>query len=260
MPIHFDTIEELEASETEGHIDFLRRGFVAEGAAGDTMTVLWEALNAVGIPRAGETAPGNTNLVCVGRQVKLLPNCTKNLKVVCEYRPLGDTNSNFIFSGGTSLAQASTQVDRFGNQISVGHTWPSDDPDFPSKTHLQGLDMNVLQPQTTLSAVGQLQVAYPDYVSRLWVGSMNATVWAGANPFEWMCTACDFKPLDVGYGRLRRWQFRFEFQHALTGWVPETFFIDQRTGKPPFGLIPGYGIRQVDWYGQLDYNVLFPIR
>lgn len=260
MPIIFDTTEQLEASETEGNIDFLRRRFLATGAVGNDSTVLWEGLNAVGIPRANEWAPGNTNLVCVGRQVRLLQNSKHQLEVVCEYRPIGSSQTNFIFSGGTSLAQASTQVDRFGNQIAVSHTWPGDDDDFPSKTHLQGLDMNVLQPQTTMQAVGQLQVAFPDYVSRLWTGSMNSAAWSGASPYQWMCTACDWTPLDVGIGRLRRWQFRFEFQHAITGWIPQTWFIDSRTGKPPVNLVPGVGIRQVDWYGELDFNILFPIR
>lgn len=260
MAIIFDTTEQLEASETEGNIDFLRRRFLATGAVGNDSTVLWEALNAVGIPRANEWAPGNTNLVCTGRQVRLLQNSKHRLEVVCEYRPIGSTNTNFIFSGGTRLAQESTQVDRFGNQIFVGHVWPSDDPHYPSQTQLQGLDLVVLQPQATMQAVGQLQVAYPDYVSRLWTGSMNAAAWSGAGPYEWMCVGCDWDPLDVGYGRLRRWQFRFEFQHRPTGWTPQTWFIDSRTSKPPKDLVPGFGIKNVDWYGILDFNILFPIR
>ena len=261
MAIKIDTTETMEVRETEGIVDYLRRGFLVsvEGSYTDSQ-VMWECLVHPGLPNAADYAPGNTNLRCLGRQVRLLRNSTHQAEVICEYTPIGKSQGLFIFSGGTSLAQASTQVDRFGNQISVSHTWPEDDEDFPLKTHIQGLDMNVLQPQTTLQASGQLQVAYPDWVSRLWTGSMNSSVWAGAAPCEWMCTRVDFSPLDVGWGRLRQWQFTFEFQHCITGWIPQTWFIDQRTGKPPVGIIPGIGIKSVDWYGLLDFNYLFPIR
>lgn len=260
MAVITDTIEEFEAQEIEGNVVSLRRRFLLTGGSYGSALLLWEALASPYIPSAGAFAPGNTNLVCTGRRVKLLPNSNRQVEVTCDYVPLGQSASGFIFSGSTSLAQAESQLDRYGNQISVSHTWPGDDPDFPSKTHLQGLNMSVLMPQSTLTARGQLQVQWPDYVSELWTGAMNATWWAGTAPYYYMCTKVDWEPLDVGVGRNRWWGFTFEFQKAATGWIPQTWFIDQRTGKPPANLVPGVGYKNVDWYNVLDYNVLFPIR
>lgn len=261
MPIVNDIIEDMEARENQyGVVDYLRRKFyVSTDRTQTDATVMWACMQVPGLPNANDPAPGNPNLVCSGRQVRLLRKSKHQAEVICEYGPMADVGANFIFEGGTSLAQASTQVDKFGNQIALAHTWPENDDDFPSKTHLQGLDMNVLQPQTTLVASGPLPVAFPHWVTRQWVGSVNGTVWAGNDPYEWMCTRCDFKGLSVGFGLNRIWQFTFEFQHAITGWIPEAWFIDQRTGKPAVGVIPGIGIKQVDWYGVLDFSQLFPV-
>ena len=260
MAVVWDTIDGMEAVETEGNIDSLtRRGLVAPAGSYNNNQILWACLNDPDVPRYGDWAPGNTNLICVSRKVKLLRSSTHQAELICDYATLPDSNS-FTFSGGTSLSSAQTQLDKYGNQIAVAHQWPADDPDYPSEIQYQGLDLNVLMPQTTLSASGQLPVDYPDLLCRLWVGSMNATPWAGAAAYQWMCTRCDFKGLDTGIGRQRRWLFTFEFQHSLVGWIPQTFFVDSRTGKPPPMLIPGIGYKSVDWYGMLDFHYLFGIR
>jgi len=260
MAIISDLIEDLEASELEGHVDSATRKFYGTGAISTDAQVLLEAFAAAGVPRAGDVFPGHSNLVCTGRRVRLLRNSPRNVEIVCNYQRLGLTRSGFIFSGSTQLGQVNTQLDRFGNQVFVAHTYPESDPNYPSQTHLQGMDQSVLMPQTTLTATGQLQVAYPDFVSRIWTGSMNSTFWGGAEPGYWMCTRVDFSPLDVGWGRFRWWEFTFEFQMAITGWPVRIYFVDPTTGKPPTNLIPGVGYKIVDWYGEIDYNTLFPVR
>jgi len=260
MSVAWDTIEGMEAYEIEGNISSLtRRGLVKPSGTYSNSQILWACFNDPGVPRYGDYAPGNTNLICVSRKIKLLPNCKTKGEVICDYATLPDSNS-FIFSGGTSLGGAETQLDKFGNQIVVAHQWPSDDHDYPNEAHFQGCDLNVMMPQTTLTATGQLPVDYPDLLSELWVGSMNATPWAGSAAYRYLCTRCDFKGLDNGIGRQRRWLFTFEFQKKLTGWIPQTFFIDPRTNKPPRWLIPGVGYKDVDWYGLLDFHYLFGVR
>lgn len=260
MSVLWDTIDGMEATELEGNITSLtRRGLVNPTGTWTNSQMLWACLNDPGVPRYGDFAPGNTNLICVSRKVKLLPNCKNKAEIFCDYATLPDSNS-FIFSGGTSLNGVTTQVDRNENQIVVAHQWPEDDPDTPLETEYQGVELNVMMPQTTLCATGQLPVDYPDLLSELWVGSMNATAWAGAAPFKYLCTRVDFKGLDNGIGRQRRWLFTFEFQKNLTGWIPQTWFIDKRTARPPRWLIPGVGYKSVDWYGLLDFNYLFGVR
>jgi hypothetical protein len=259
MAVISDIIETHAANETEGNLDYLVRRFIVTGLAYTGTAGLWDALNAIGVPRANEWAPGNTNLVCVGRKVEFLSNSNTKAQIDCEYRPIADSKTNFIFSGGTQLAQVTSQVDAYGNQIAVAHQWPSNDPDYPSQYHLQGLDMAVLMPQTTLVAVGQLPIAWPSAFAEFWVGSMNETYWSGADPYKWICSRVDFRGLDNGFGRQRRWEFTMEFQKNRNTWIPQTFFVDPRTGKPPSDLVPGEGIKNVDWYGVVDYNYLFPV-
>ena len=260
MAVKWDIIDAMEAVEIEGHISSLtRRGLVNPAGTWNNNQILWACLNDPEVPRFGDFAPGNTNLICVSRKVKLLHNCTQKAEVICDYSTLPDSAS-FIFQGGTSLGGERTQVDRWGNEIVVAHQFPPDDPDYGDTPQYQGTDLDVLMPQTTLCATGQLPVDYPDLLSELWVGSMNATAWAGARPYQYLCTRCDFRGLDNGVGRQRRWLFTFEFQKRLTGWVPQTFFVDPRTGKPPRWLIPGVGYKSVDWYGLLDFNYLFGVR
>lgn len=263
MAVITDLIEDYEAVEEEGHVVSVTRKFIGTGAASSTLAALTnEAFTSSSFPSRGDTLPGNTNLVCTGRRVRLLTNSNRSIEITCQYLPLGQSKSTFIFSGSTTLSQDATQLDRYGNQIYVSHTFPNDDPDedYAGETKNQGIDLTVFMPQTTLTATGQLQVAYPDYVSRYWVGAMNGTFWAGADPYYWMCTRVDFSPLDVGFGRFRYWEFTFEFQHRQTGWIPQIFYIDPRTGKPPINIVPNVGAKYIDWYSAIDYNYLFPVR
>lgn len=259
MAVISDIIEDLSGNELEGHVESATRTFYATGGASTNAAIILEAYAASGIPIAGEWFPGNTNLVCTGRRVELLPGCNRNVKIVCQYVRLGMTKSGFIFSGSTQLGQVNTQLDKFGNQVYVSHTWAGDDNDWPSQTHLQGMDQSLLIPQSTLTATGQLQVAWPDQVARVWAGSMNSTYWSGSPATYWMCTRVDFSGLDVGLGRLRWWEFTFEFQFSPAGWQPRVFFVDPRTGKPPSSLVPGLGYKFIDWYGLLDFTSIFPV-
>lgn len=262
MAVVADTIKELGCVENNGVVESLRRSYmVTELDPTSGPNLMWQVLNVSGIPKDGDLAPGDTNLVCVGRQVQPLSNSNTQAEVVVEYRTVGSADG-FIFSGGTALTSTVTQVDAYRNQVVVGHTWPEDDPDetLAGQTQYQPIDLSVMQPQSTLVATGMLRVAYPDHVSRLWTGAMNGAAWASANPYEYLCTRVDWTPLDVGFGKTRKWMFRFEFQHDYTTWVPQVFFTDPRTNKPAYNLIPGVGQKYVDWYGILDFNFLFPVR
>lgn len=260
MGIGVDTIRELEVVESHGVVQSLKRGYLLSGLDETTGPgLMWQALNYSGLPVDGSLASGDSNLVCVGRQARPLPNCNTKAEVVVSYEPMGSAN-RFIFSGGGSLNSTRTQVDRYGNELVVAHQWPSDDEDWPDKVDIQPIDLNVMQPQKTLVATGPLYVSYPDQVVDLWLGSMNSTGWAGRGPYEWMCVNCEFSPMRVGYGQARKWMFTFQFQHDFTTWIPQVFFTDPRTNKPAYNLTPGVGTRYVDWYGILDFNILFPVR
>ncbi len=113
-------------------------------------------------------------------------------------------------------------------------------------------------PSTTMTATGTLDVDYPDAISRFYVGSTNSTYWASNPPGYWMCTRCDFEAMAVGVGQVHRWQFTFEFQYSVVGWNVGIVYIDPRTNEPPSDLVEGTGYKNIDWYGSVDFNYLFP--
>lgn len=260
MAVISDLLEDLEGESRNGNIEGITRKFYATGAASTDAQIILEAFIAEGVPRERDLFPGHSGLVCTGRRVRLLRNSNRNVEITCHYEPIGNDRTSFIFSGGAALSQESTQVDRFQNPLVVSHTYPSGDPDYANETKTQGVDLPVLTPQLTLTATGQMQVFWPDYTARTWLGAMNSTFWAGGQPYQWLCTRVDFQPLDVGFGRLRWWEFTFEFQQSFTTWIPQIWFVDDRTQRPPEGLVPNVGIKLVDWYSAMDYNLLFPIR
>ncbi len=255
-------IEELELVEDEGvYVSLTRKFLVTSISSGFADTrQLSAAMTAAGVPAWGAYAPGNTNLICTGRKVTMLPDSPTTAMVTCSYIPVAQSQATFIFSGGTNLTQTTTQNDILGNQISVSHTFPVDDEDedYAGKTKVSGANVSVLIPATTLTATGQLFVDYPDAISRYYVGSMNATYWAGTEPGYWMCTGCNFEGLAVGIGQPHLWRFTFIFEHSYVGWPLQTWYVDPRTGDPPADLVPGVGVKDVFWYGEVDFNYLFP--
>lgn len=254
--------QEIELVEEEGVYTGLTRKFLVTNIPTtypDTRR-LADAMTQAGLPTNGSWAPGNSNLICTGRRVKMAPDSNTQAIVTCSYQPVAQSKSTFIFSGGTQLTQTITQNDIYGNQLSVSHTFPGDDndADYAGQTKVQGASAPALIPSTTMTATGQLVVDYPDAVSRYYVGSMNSSYWAGSAPHYWMCTRCDFEGKAVGFGQSHVWQFTFEFQHQYTGWPFQIWYTDPRTGRPPADLVPGTGIKDVDWYGEIDFNYLFP--
>jgi len=255
-------VQEIELTESEGVQNALERKYLVDNISSATSDTrrLTTALATAGVPVAGNTAPGNTNLICTGRRVRMAPDSTTKAIVTCTYVPVAQSKSTFLFSGGTSLGQTVTQNDIYGNQLSCSHTWPADDPDpeYASETFTQGANASVLVPSTTLTATGTLDVDYPDAVSRGYVGTTNLTYWAGDEPGYWMCTRCDFENLAAGYGQTKRWAFTFEFQHKIDGWAQKIWYTDPRTGEPAPDLVDGTGIKSFLWYGESDFNILFP--
>ena len=178
------TITELEQVEEEGVTRSLVRRFLAEGL-NNTNTdnrTLDEALAVSGVPVSGDKAPGNTNLVCHRRTVRPVTGSPTKAEITCEYKTVADWANSFIFSGGTSVNQTTTDVDFYGNRISLSYTYPGDYPvkELQDETYTTSINESVFTPETTLTATGSLYVNYPNEISQTWAGSVNSTFWAGA--------------------------------------------------------------------------------
>lgn len=266
--VHVDQIEEVSLNEEGGVIVELIRACKITGldnASGD-FTILQEALDALDTAglTAGSLLSGFENLVLTNRPLSVIDSSQTAVRATLDYQTISRTwrilslNNGFVFNGGTSLQQETTQLDAFGTQITVAHTFDASDPDFPSQEKIQGASASVLVPSPSLIAAGKLATSFPDFITQDWAGSINSVPWRGAAAFTWLCSNVTFEPSDT-VSLPASWEFVFEFTYRSDGWEPQVVYIDERTGKPPPGLVAGVGFKQIEWYATRDFNALFPI-
>ena len=287
---HVDRIDNLSLTHDKGIVTSLKRQVVVSGLATGSYKALFEALDACGIAigdaagTSGEYTSYNLdNVFCFRRQVRTMDS-TKGIAVVDleyahwstfktdEFLMGGEVNNQTIsWSGGTNVSQVNSVFDYFGNTITVEHTYPADDPDYPSMTLTQGGQIQAYEPQTTLQAECLWRITFPDLnVSRRYVGAVNGTAWKGDAPYTWLCTGVDFSSTNIISGQSYfngvafpgaygpEWKFIFMFQFNPDGWNPWVVFTDARTGKPPVDLIYDTGYRQVAWYAEMNFGYPIP--
>lgn len=270
--VRSDTIRDVSARDNGGRMQQIRRSFLVEDLSSGDLGVIGEALDHAGIPQYGSSHPRYPALVCVNREATLAEGCNNKVWIVCDFQTVDASFFNsevgeFHISGGTGLIQKRIAYDGYGNQLTVAHTFPADDPDYPSQTIEQGAEVDVLSPQTTIILEGIIRTAYPHYISAGSTGYLNATYWAGGAPYTWMCTdvAWDlWQPPDPNAVNSSdwftpRWKFRFEFLYEPETHIPYIIYRDERTDRPPPDLVAGVGYSSVAWYPVGDFNQLYAV-
>ena len=175
--ISWDTSQECEAQERNGTVERMVRHctvFELPGFYGDAR-ILAEALlflDSLGVTVNTAAWPG-AGLVLTERNPRLIPGERTKVDVELVYTIYGRLGYDFVFSVEASLNQIETQNDRYGNQITVQHTYAADHPEFPSETHTQGGSVSAMAPQTVIRAEGLLFVQYPITITNQWMGAIN---------------------------------------------------------------------------------------
>lgn len=231
-----------------------------------------DACNTQGIPPANSVHPTYFNLICTRKSFEYEKDSNDHGIVYCVYEPISRAvfsaeEGQFRVTGGTGLVQKTTAYDRTGVQISVSHTFPSDDPDYPSETITQGAEVDVLAPQTTLIFEGLIRTSFPHYISSSWNGYLNSTYWAGGFAGTWMCTDVRFSLFDTPRPNFAdsldlwfpKWNFTFEFLWNYDGHVPYAMYIDERKNRPAPNLVANTGIKQVLWYPYRNFHELYSV-
>jgi hypothetical protein len=136
-------------------------------------------------------------------------------------------------------------------QISVSYTFPISDmgiagmplmPGIP-RTVEQGGEVNIPFPQENFTLVGFLRTATPRRTANLFIAKVNADTWLEKPPFTWICSEVQWEMMltdtKIGYPWLGTplYKFQFEFQYNIDTWKPTVVFLDQRTGRPPAGVV-----------------------
>uniref|UniRef100_A0A6M3K2Z9 Uncharacterized protein n=1 Tax=viral metagenome TaxID=1070528 RepID=A0A6M3K2Z9_9ZZZZ len=255
--VHIDRIQELSCEEVDGAIVSMVREVLVTGLTGSTdYQILNEALAVDDMPASGSTPEGMPNLILVKRTPTLIPDDTGSVLVKLEYNQLGLSESNFTLRFGAALTQSTTEVMN-GQPITLQHTWPADDPDEErqNRTDDQAGVMNVMDPTLEAIAVGLVEVDYPLAILHRWRGSLNSRSWMGGAAYHWQCTQAQAFPYDYSTTPIT-WKFTFEFAYTPYGIQPRVSFVDDRTGKPAYGLVEGVGTKEIQYYPAIDFNAL----
>lgn len=255
---HIDTEDMLEASEVDGAFTRVVRRVRVVDLEDTDYEVLQSALDAAGVPAAGDEL-GSTGLFLKERNPRLVNKGCVDVDLV--YLPansnggVGQSFESGLVLGESSatLNQVESNLDGAGALITVEHTYPVDDLDFAGLTKVQGGTIQVFQPQITRRYRGIKATAVPWEIEMDIVGTVNENTWAGGDSRTWMCTACSWKPVDVGGSRF---EFNVEFQYNPDTWDPTVVYKDERTGRPPDGLVAGTGYKTIAKYVDADFEAI----
>lgn len=283
-----------QRGENDGVVFELRREALVIGldvTGTPDFRILQEALNTLPASTGvgfGDAPIGHPDLILVERVVRLIPGETTKCIVELVYKRHFSTLDTvgigtFIPRGGAGLRQFTTARNQFGDDVEVCYTYPPkcigptpcggpglpdccvDDPAYPfsdprlgGRTVCMAGEIQVDYPSDTLEFEGRLVAQFPGVIARTWRGSTNLNVWNDGAPGTWRCSEVSFIPYDIAPVQDKVWVFNFLFQFDPTGWNPDAIFRNQLTGMPPIDLVEGDGIKEVDWYPQLNFQLLFP--
>lgn len=259
-----DLTTDVSIVEDRGAVIRLTRRMMVTDLSAGASVALQEALDVDGMPAENTIPAGYDNLLLVKRTVRIIEGNPKKATVDLEYVAKADAGRNFKFSGSTSVRQITTSFDTNGRLLTVTHTYPQSDPDFAGRTDTQVAEVEIFAPQTTLIATNIVAADFPHHISAQWTGVLNSETWASGSRFTWMITRIDFSGHDEAVSP-PEWEFTYEFQYNRFTHLPVIFYIDQRTGRAPDGLVPGVGWKQLNGLGQPavyltgDFNRDFPI-
>lgn len=260
MAVKADLVGTFNVVEQEGVVVSMSRRFLVENITPTGIpTPDVQAFTASGVPQHGDSAPGNTNLKVRQREYSTVPDTPSAAYVDVQYATVADWANSFVFSGGSSIQQKQTDVDRLGNRIALDYTYPSNYyiQEFQSQPLDSAINESVTVPHLTMTATGSLYVDYPNEIALDWANKVNSTFWAGRPAYYWLCTGCNFRGRDIGLGRTHLWEFDWTFEYNPESWRVVARIIDPNKGTVPDDVVDGVGVKEVDWYLTKDFNTLF---
>lgn len=138
----------------------------------------------------------------------------------------------------------------YRRQLLVGHQFPATDPNVPGQTVFQTGEVTVMQPNDNFKIHGQILMRNPKQIKKDLLGAINPNPWMDGGAWEWMCMEVAWEPMFVEF----QWKISMEFQHNEDTWLPTAIFNDARSGRPPAGIIPNFGVRQIHYHKEVDFN------
>ena len=247
-----DRISMIEATERHGVIMRMVRSAMVSGLSDTDYTAIKTALDNVGITAGSRpSGTGFSQLRLTERNPRVIDTTHVEVQLVYEHvindgqdmdNPLDDTfwpESRITVSQVSSNKypdHAGIHPDLRGEEITVSHTFPATDTDYPGTKRSQSGEISIYQVDETVTVSGKRTTASPWLLTRKLISTVNSKAWGGRPARTWMCTEASWKMIDdTNNVHL----FVFVFQHNPDGWDPTAVYIDERTGKPPTGMNEG---------------------
>jgi hypothetical protein len=163
---------------------------------------------------------------------------------------IAEKSTNFFYPNGDTTKPRV--------QILVAHSFPESDIDVVGpyldqvkwpRTVFQGGEVTIPYPQANYHIVGYLNTISPWLIVDRFLVHVNEVEWLNKPPLTWICSEVQFEMMDpepsivIGEDLVPQteplYKFEFEFQYNVDTWTPTVTFNDQRTGRPPAGVLPG---------------------
>jgi hypothetical protein len=261
--VKIDSIETLSSQEHLGVMSHLERKIIVSGLSKMDYTVLAEAMVQVGVPAPRSTLPEHPNLVLVDINEELIDQDKVSLHLIYEHFMNVDQDADNPIDGynifgelKATTQQVPSNLDENGELIVVEHTYASEgddaDPEFGGLTKQQTGEIQVFSAQATFTFKFLKATSTPALYSAALLGKLNSVSWYG-DPRTWLCTSVGWKLFDRGEGPMT-YRFELEFQYKGDGWDPTAVFIDERTGRPPAGLVIDVGYKTIPYLGEANFE------
>ena len=197
---------------------------------------LVSVLNHSDVPECGDAIHASnsqlSNMVCVSREATAVGPA--QVQVTCSYRYIDSSlNAAQIIRPITGLKVQTTDKTPDGTEIRVTHEGVDQLAEV-SALHLDdGMRIEVM-----------VQTNLPSALSYEWIAHVNDLEWFGISKGCALCTAADFKPLNL-LSNPRRYIFDFEFKFDDRGWAPEASWRMFHTGRSVPGMATETSLTEV---------------
>lgn len=275
MTVKIDRIIMLEATERHGALKRLVRECWVDGLnSADDWEALTDALDVADVPSYGDHLTDSTgnnayDMVLVERNPTILDKGQAKIELIYEStfdmeQDLNDPRGGLALSETRcSVQQKSSNKNSDGDQVTVEHTYPADDPNHPGEKIVQGGEFVYFEAQSSIFLRGIKKTKSPWLITSSIIGRLNSVPWSGGAERTWMCTACSFRAgWSGGTSRLsndNRYFMNFEFQYDETTWDKEVVFTDDVTGKAPANLIEDVGYKTVEKLREGDFDEIIGV-
>jgi hypothetical protein len=251
--VKLDIVDGDTARETRFGWEFDRIAKVY-GLTGTGSARAYTAASVSGMPSLGDEHPSVPYCYLNEKQITSVTSDCVTIRLPYAQRSLYTTKTIF----GGNLVQEETNLDRLGDLMTVGYTYPATYPYNPNLAGTVAEDQSnlvpILRSRPTI-VYSQTETSSPLDKKKWYEGKVNSGPWSldpSAVSGQWLCTGIN----GVQEHDLADYEVTYSFAYKEGTWVTTALWIDGHTGRPPPDLVVGTGIVDYECYELADFNLI----